>query len=72
VSSGIRSCGQTRRGLQVEDIHGRGLHVEQERSGILLVLWKDTKGRKDGCSGAVFMGIHLGQGSFGRRTGDQF
>jgi len=55
----------------VEGIHVHRSHVEQEKSGIRLILWRNTKGRKDGCSGAVFTGIYLGQGFFGRRTGVQ-
>jgi hypothetical protein len=53
----MRSYGQTRRGLQVEGIHEYRLYVEQERNGTRLVLLNVTNGRKDGCFGAVFMGI---------------
>jgi len=51
----------------VEGILVRGLHVDQEKSGILLALLKNIKGRRDGCFGVVFMGIHKGQVYFGRR-----
>jgi hypothetical protein len=53
--------------LQVEGIHEHGLYIRQERSGIRLILWRDIKGRKGGCFGVVFMGIHLGLESFKRK-----
>jgi hypothetical protein len=54
-----------RHGLLVDDIHGRGLLDDPERNGTPLVLLRSTKGREDGCFGAVFMDIHKGQGSCG-------
>ena len=44
-----------RLGSLVGDTRVHGLRVEQRKNGILLVLSKGTKERKDGCFGAVFV-----------------
>jgi len=55
----MRYCGLTRRELLVDDIRECGLPDELEKNGSLFVLLRGTKGRKDGCFGAVFMYIHI-------------
>jgi hypothetical protein len=42
---------------------------ELEKNGIPLVFLRSTKGRKDGCFGAVFMDIHKDRDLFGRKIG---
>ena len=65
----MRFYGRMKLGLLVEDIHVHGLRIGQKKNGTQLVLLKDTKERKDGCFGAVFMDIHRDQAYFGRRIG---
>ena len=60
-----------RPGLLAADIPEPGLHVELVKSGTLLVLWRSINGRRDGCFGAVFMGISKGLEYSGKRTGDR-
>jgi len=43
---------------------------EQERSRNRPVLWNDTKGRRVGCSGVVFIAIQRDQVYSGKMTGD--
>jgi hypothetical protein len=51
INSGIRSFGVTRRGHNLEDIHGFGLHAKlgRKKSIIRIVCNTATKGRLDRC-----------------------
>jgi hypothetical protein len=69
LSNGIRSFGPIRLRLQEEGIPELGLLDELVKSGILCILLKGTKERRDGCSGVVFMDIHKGLVYFRRRIG---
>jgi len=71
LSNGMRSFGPIRLGLQEEGIPELRLLDELVKSGILHVLLKSTKERRDGCSGVVFMDIYKGLVYFGRRIGVQ-
>ena len=67
LSNSIRSFGPIRLRLQEEGIPKLRLLDELVKSGILYILSKGTKERRDRCSGVIFMDIHKGLVYFGRR-----